>query len=252
MANGFALHGIDHLSPSSINTFTAAPALWAVERLLGYRSPSNASMSRGTAAEAGVSAALFNPTAPMQDCIDLALKEYDRLMALVSDNKRQEERDAIPGIVTEAATELRLYGIPTKPEGRQHFVSVTLDDVPVPIIGYKDWHWDQHGITVDLKSQLKLSSEISVPHARQVSIYVYGTNNQARVCYATPKKRAVYTLENAASHIEALRQTAIRMNRFLSLSKDKEELIGLLVPDYQSFYYSSPVTRAKCQQVFGF
>jgi hypothetical protein len=37
--NDFERHGIDHLSPSSLNLWAAEPALWVMERLLGRRSP---------------------------------------------------------------------------------------------------------------------------------------------------------------------------------------------------------------------
>jgi hypothetical protein len=73
-----------------------------------------------------------------------------------------------------------------------------------------------------------------------------------RFLYATPKKRACYRLENVAEHINALRQIALRMNKFLSLSTDKAELVGLLVPDFDSFYWNNSATRAKGQEVFGF
>ncbi len=39
-ANAFERHGIDHLSPSSLNLWAAEPALWVMERLLGRKSPS--------------------------------------------------------------------------------------------------------------------------------------------------------------------------------------------------------------------
>src|SRR5690606_6695403 len=130
---------------------------------------------------------------------------------------------------------------PTRPEqGAQHKVEIRLDDVPVPVVGYLDFLWEQHGIVLDLKTQLRLASEISTAHARQGAVYVKArSNHEMRFCYATPKKVGVYRLENAAAHLEAIRQIFIRMERFLRLSRDRDELMGLLVPDFDSFYWNN-------------
>jgi hypothetical protein len=49
--NGFALHGLDHLSATSLNLYAAAPALWVVEKLLRRRAPVGCAAHRGTAVE---------------------------------------------------------------------------------------------------------------------------------------------------------------------------------------------------------
>ena len=252
--SGLQQHGIEHLSPSSLNLFAAEPALWVMERLLGYRSSPGCAAHRGTAAEAGIEIGLINPDLPVAECQAHALREFDRLSALSADPSRQKEREAIPGIVEVGLAELRQYGVPTLSEtSRQHKVSVTLDDVPVPVIGYLDFLFDQHGIIVDLKTQLRLSSEISEPHARQVALYQHAHgNHQARIAYTTPKKIGVYVLENGRQHLDALRQIARRLERFLSVSKDPQELAGIVVPDFASFYWNDPATRARGREVFGF
>lgn len=254
MKDGFALHGIDHVSASQANLFAAAPALWVMEKLLGHKSAPGCAAHRGTAAERGIEAGLFEPTRPVEDCISIALDEYDRLAALSGDPNKQKERDAIPGIVRTALAELRQYGVPTRPENeRQHKIEVRLEDVPVPVIGYLDFLWDGHGILLDLKTQLRLASEIKEPHARQVALYVKAHGNyQARIAYATPSRIGVYALENAKEHLEALRRIFITMNRFLAVSKDPQELVGIVCPDYGSFYWNDPATRAKGFEIFGF
>ena len=77
----FATHGIGHLSASSLNTYASQPAAWAMSYLLKRRLPVGAAAHRGTAIEAGVSAGLFDPAKPVEDCIAIALAEYDRLTA---------------------------------------------------------------------------------------------------------------------------------------------------------------------------
>jgi hypothetical protein len=226
--NGFALHGLDHLSATSLNLYAAAPALWVVEKLLRRRAPVGCAAHRGTAVEHGVSLGLFDPALAVADCQAAALAEFDRLAALSADPNRGKEREGIPGLVETALAELRAYGPPTPPpEGqRQHRVEVVLPEVPVPLIGYQDFVWDAHGIVLDLKTQLRLASEISPAHARQGAVYVAGTNRQMRFCYATPKKLAVYALEDAAAPLVMLRHIALRLERFLRVSRDPAELAG--------------------------
>jgi hypothetical protein len=252
--NGFALHGLDHLSATSLNLYAAAPALWMVEKLLRRRASPGAAAHRGIAAEHGVSLGLFDPALPVAECQAAALTEFDRLTALSADPNRTKEREAIPGLVETALAELRAYGLPTPPpEGqRQHRVEIALPEVPVPLIGYLDFVWDAHGIVLDLKTQLRLASAISPAHARQGAVYVAGSNRQMRFCYATPKKVAVYALEDTASPLGTLQQIALRLERFLRLSRDPQELVGLLCPDFESFWWSAPEARALGREVYGF
>lgn len=243
--NGFEKHGIRHLSPTSVNLFAAEPALWVVERLLNRRGPVGCAAHRGTAAEAGIVHGLLRPEAPVADCQAVALAEFDRLTALSGDPRRAKEREGVPGIVATALPELRQYGIPQT----QVKVEKTLPGVPVPWLGFIDLFFPESGVVVDIKSQLRLSSEISTGHARQVGLYVHGTNHEARIAYCAPSKMAVYRLEDPASHVAALGNIAQRMERFLSLG-DAQFLASIVVPDPDSFYYSDATTRAICREVY--
>lgn len=246
--SGLEKHGIGHLSASSLNLFAAEPALWIMEKLLKRRGSVGCAAHRGTAAEAGIVHGLLNTDAAISECQDLALREFDKLAALSGDPRKAKEREAVPGIVACAVPELRLYGVPDE---IQHPVKVSLEGVPVPLIGFVDVGWSYHALTLDIKSQLRLSSQISTPHARQVGLYVHGTNREGRIAYCTPQRIGVYRLEDAAQQVETLRQIAIRLNKFLSLSDDRETLAGVVVPDVDSFYYSDPSTRAMAREVFG-
>lgn len=257
--NPFRQHGIEHLSASSLNLYAAEPALWVLERLLGMKHGSNAAMARGKAVEAGVHMALIHPHLSVEACIGEAERQFDAEMVLVPDTNREDERKNIAGYVTHAAAELRQYGAPT---AYQDKINVTLVGVPVPIIGFIDWRFDQHGLIVDLKTSERLPSKISEAHGRQGAIYANAHGNYGmRFCYAKPspgKKdgKAVTVLEMSgeerARHMNALRQIALRLQRFLSLSTDPKELAGLVCPNYESFYWSNPQTRADGEKVFGF
>lgn len=253
MTNGFEMHGLDHVSPSSGNLYAAAPAVWLIEKLLGFRAPGSAAMHRGTAAERGIEMGLFDHSLPVAECQAHALDEYDRLTALSGDPNRAKERDAVPGLVETALAELRQYGVPDRPEGgRQHKVSVTLEGVPVPCVGYIDFLYTERGRILDLKTQLRLASGIPNNHARQFAVYQAAHGNfDAWGYYCTPKKGALYRLDEPRQHLETLRQIFLRMERFLRLSRDPLELAALVVPDLDSFYLNEPTTRAKVREVYG-
>jgi hypothetical protein len=259
MMNGFARHGIEHLSASSLNLWAAEPAVWAMERLLGLRGPASALMARGKAVEEGIHGGLIDPQRALDACVEPALASFDREMVLNPDDRRDGERAQIPGYVEHGLAELRQYGIPS---GYQDRVEIRLDDVPVPIIGFIDWRFDQHGMVVDLKTSERLPAAISLSHARQGAIYARAHDNSAmRFAYVKPvaakkdgRAVAVYELERTEidRQLIALREIALRLGRFLALSADARELCGLIVPDYERFHWSNAVTRARGVEVFGF
>jgi len=242
------MHSISHLSASTANLFVANLPLFIMEKLLKMRTSVGCAAHRGTAAEAGIVKGLLDPGLPVKECEDHALREYDRLTALSGDPRRAKEREAVPGIVATGIKELRQYGIPDVVQGK---IVRELPGVPVPFLGYIDIHWSQHALTLDIKSQLRLSSEISTSHNRQVSLYIHGTNHEGRVAYITPAKIGVYRVDNAAQHVSDLANIAQRMERFLALSPDPRELASLVCPDVDSFYFSDPQTRSLVREVYG-
>ena len=180
-------------------------------------------------------------------------------MALSPDSRRDDERRNLAGYVATALAELRPYGVPTAYQDR---VEIRLDGVAVPLVGYIDWRFDQHGLIVDLKTSERLPAAISDAHGRQGAIYARAHGNYGmRFAYAKPKAgrsdgraTVVYelTADDLRRHLAALAQIAIRLERFLALSSDPHELAGLLVPNYDAFYWNNAATRANGAAVFGF
>jgi hypothetical protein len=244
----FERANITHLSPNSLNLFASEPALWVLQYLLGRKFGVGCAAHRGSAAEVGVQAGLLEIGRPVEECQQLALASYDRLTALSADSRRAKEREAIPGIVAIALNELRQYGTLTAYQGR---VVNRFEDVPVDILGYFDFEFAGAGVIVDLKTSLRLASEISTPHARQVAHYIAGGNREGRLCYATPAKLAVYRLENPAVHRAAMNNVARRLQRFLSISADPMELAGIVTPRVDEFWWSDPMARAAALEVYG-
>lgn len=183
----------------------------------------------------------------MQDATDdeavvEALKVYDRLTALSGDPRREAHRADIDGMVRSALAEFRPYGKPTSAQGK---IVWQPDELQVPILGYYDFAWEDHGILLDLKTTDKIPSSIKVNHARQVALYAGGIsdNVDARLGYVSPRKRAVYRLENAREHRSALLRIALTVERFLALSDDPQFFVSITAPDFDSFWWSAPSAR---------
>ena len=248
--NSFEVHGIDHLSASSCNLFAAAPALWIAEKLLGRKSQVGAAAHRGTAVEFGVTHGLLYPEADIEECVREADTKYRSLTSFSGDLKRDSEGEAVGGIVRQALPELRSYG---RNVVCQELIEWKAEGVSVPFRGYVDFRWPYHQILVDLKTQLRLASEIKRNHARQVASYAgqYGDNIDARITYATPKKVATYQLENIREHIACLIVIGRTIERFLAVSKDPQELAMLVVPDVDTFYFADPQTRQTAWEIWG-
>jgi hypothetical protein len=248
--NPFEPYGIKHLSASALNAFSGSPALYVMERLLKRSAPVGCAAHRGNACEDGITAFITGQVSTIEEARAVALKSFDRLAALSGDPKRETERDAIPDIVAQGIGALRDYG---PPSACQVAITHQFEGVAVPMIGFADFVWSNHGIVVDLKTTMRLSSEIKTNHARQVALYKAGIsdNYSARIAYVTPKKSAVYELEDARQHLAAMRNIALALQRFLALSTDPHVLAGFVAPDIDSFYFSDPRARQAAFEVFG-
>ena len=257
--NAFAQHGIEHLSASSLNLWAAQPALWIMERLLGRRTPSGITAARGKAVEHGVHLGLSNSRLSIEECVEGAEREFIRQTALSADPRREDERKKLAGWVRGALDELRQYGTP---DGYQEKIEIRLDDVAVPLVGYIDWRFSGHGLIVDLKTTERFPSKIGDAHGRQGAVYASAHGNFGmRFAYAKPapgktdpRQVTVYEMsgDDIRRHLSALRAIALSLGRFLAVSTDARELAGLIVPDFDSFWWSEPAARAAGQEVFGF
>ena len=229
-----------HHSPSALNLFAASPSMFVLERVIGLPQPVAIPAHRGVAIEDGVTLGLMNPDAPLQECINVAFARYDVLTAMSTDARREKYRATIPDMVKQALVELRAYGVPSATQG---YIEWQPKGLKLPIVGYFDFHWEQHNITTDLKTTERMPSAVKVNHARQVSLYVSSNNADPRVTYCTPKKCQTYSVENISEHRKALHQIAQRVESFLTLSRDPQFYLNITAPDLESFYWTSPAAR---------
>jgi hypothetical protein len=235
-------------SPSSLNLFSGCPSMFVLEKILGRRQPVGSPAHRGTAVEDGVTHGLMNPAATLEECNTVAFKKYDTITALSADKRREDYRADIPAMVKTGLDALRPYGVPTE---CQKFIEWKPDGLKYPIVGYLDYHWADHNITIDLKTSDKMPSAVKIAHARQVALYVTSNNADARACYVTPKKQATYQIENTNDHRNALYKMALRCEAFLSLSDDPQFFVNITAPDLESFYWSNPSARQLAFEIWG-
>ena len=247
--NPFTAYGIEHLSPSTCNLFTASPAMFVLNKCMKKSNKVGAAAHRGTAVETGVVHGLMTG-APDSECIQIANEQFWNLTALTDDPAREKEKAAVPEMVKIGLAELRPYGTPSSTQGK---IEYRFDSIAVPFIGFYDVEWDNHHILVDLKTTHALPSKISTNHARQVALYVAARGNESdpRVAYITPKKSATYRVENVSEHVKALERIGLAIQRFLSISEDPMELAKHVMPDVDSFYFKDPATRQSVFEVWG-
>lgn len=248
MTSACERHGITRWSISRLNKAQADIALLLLE-LKGVKGSVGPAAHRGTAAEAGIVAGLMDPQKPLAECQEIAVKEFDKLTVFNKSDSIDKERAAVPRIVEQGIAELRPYGVPTH---TQYKVEWRHPDLSLPFLGYADLFYEEHGIILDIKSTLKMPSSSDENHERQVASYclAISDNLDGRITYATPTKAATYRVENMKERIVSLVQIAQRVERFLSISDDIDELCGLVIPNYSLFYYDAQ-TRAAAKEIFG-
>ena len=268
--NPFERHGITHLSASSLNTARSSMAFWIISYLGNIKEGSNLLMIAGQAAEDAVSRGLFYPDYPIEECVAFAGREYMEKTAIgnFDPEKRQDKleeiigraaegrKKAFDGFVRNALTALRPYGLPTPPEPgkRQHKIEIMLDGIPVPVIGYKDFVFDNHGLDIDLKTTGRMPEDMSQEHQLQAGLYSLASDNRAqRFCYTTKSDCKVLELsaDAAKQQIDIATRIAHTLMNFLDISSDWHELAAITIPDYSNYRWGSRTTEA-AREIYGF
>lgn len=242
MQNPFERHGIDHLSPSSINLFIEQPSFWAAKYLLKFED-SGPAMWRGTAVEAGLDEFLFNKSRDTEcrdGCLRRALDRFDLEGCGLCDDRTLKERDRVPAMLAAAMRAAEGFDPPTL---RQNRVEIWLDDIDVPVWGNTDYEWETWGL--ELKTVSRMPSEITARHARQVSIYTMARDKPFKVLYVTEAKDALRELsrEDIALNMKRVQWYAHNIRRVLSVSADSAEVAALYPPDLDSFYWKGEEAR---------
>ena len=239
MTTGYEFQGITHGSASMLNQSIDSIATFVAQRLFGYRFPFGAAPKRGLAVEAGVVAVLARG-AKLSVATDHAVRQFDdetRLNTHEPVEKRDAEREHIAPMIELALEALADYGEAVVPAAGQEQVTLVCktDEWSLPIIGYLDMRFPAVDKIVDLKTTLRMPSEMSAAHQRQRAIYAKATGDAVEFLYVTPKKTAFKADGDVDAIMAEIKTHFIRLEALLRLDP---EMIRQIIPvQPESFYW---------------
>jgi hypothetical protein len=239
--NGFEKHGLTHLSASSINLYANAPDVWVVSYLFGRKTPMGPAPWRGICVEDAVVQILMGDSETA--AIDQALEKFDKRFP-IGDDKTSAERRRIQPMTQLAIEELVEFGKPEFPEDEEHpqeQISITAKGKgwSIPVIGYLDLVYPQHGVVIDLKTTGRIPSTMSAEHQLQRAIYAKAKgkgNMSVRFLYVSEKKTSM--LEDG-DPTELLAQAKVQISRMEAFLRhcDKETARAIVPVQPSSFYW---------------
>ena len=248
-SNGFERHNIDHLSASSINLWANAPDVWVMQYLHGLRTPMGAAAWRGICTEDAVVQILMGDSEAAS--IDKALAKFDKRFP-IGDEKTSAERRRITPMTQLAIEELMEFGKPEFPEDEEHpqeKISITAKSADgswsIPVIGYLDLVFPQHGVVIDLKTSARIPTTMSAEHQLQRAIYAKAKGNMdVRFLYVSEKKTSMLA---DGDPTELLAQAKVQIGRIEAFLRhcDKDTAKAIVPVQPSSFYWSGNETLRK-------
>ena len=231
--NPFKAHGINYLSPSSINTYINDTSLWVARYLFKIKSSSGASAVRGIATEF-VLADKYEKGVFDYNLLDVKFMSLCAESGIdLGDIKTAKEKKLLKDFGTIIDENFDYKDL----EAYQEKVEVQIEDMPVPIIGYIDFRFK--GKIVDLKTSTRMPTRPTEAQKRQMALYSMAyPDSSVDLFFATPKEHKRFTLKNLTMYKKQLRKVALSIQKFLSISDDKHELASLMYPNLDSWLWS--------------
>ena len=231
--NPFAVHGIHYLSPSSINTYINDNALWVARYLFGVKSSSGASAVRGIATEAALANKYEKKTFDF-NYLDMHFMSLCAESGVdLGDIKTAKEKKLLEGFGKVIDENFNYDNL----EAYQEKVSVQIDDLPVPIIGYIDFRFADK--IVDLKTTTRMPTRPTEAQKRQMALYSMAyPKSSIDLFFASPKEHKKFTLKNLSVYKKQLVKVALGIQKFLSVSDDKHEIASLTYPNLDSWLWT--------------
>jgi len=231
--NPFAVHGINYLSPSSINTYINDNALWVARYLFGVKSSSGASAVRGIATEAALANKYEKKTFDF-NYLDMHFMSLCAESGIdLGDVKTAKEKKLLEGFGKVIDENFNYDNF----EAYQEKVSVQIDDLPVPIIGYIDFRFADK--IVDLKTTTRMPTRPTEAQKRQMALYSMAyPKSSVDLFFASPKEHKKFTLKNLSAYKKQLTKVAFGIQKFLSVSDDKHEIASLTYPNLDSWLWT--------------
>lgn len=252
--NGFEKHGLTYTSASQINMFEESPAAWVARYLYGKK------FAFGVAAQVGVLTEKVVEEVLMGSEFDPALErakvQFGKNNAMVTDEKALGRINDIEPMALNALEVLKPYGEPEfieKLSGReQQKIEINCNGAgwTLPVIGYLDFVYPQHGLVVDLKTTLRIPSTLTGSHARQAAIYRAAKGNMGvKFVYVSPKKSNVLDLEDYIGPLNEVKNILNRQELMLR-HFDKEQMADIAPINLGSFYWNDSTGKEIRQELY--
>ncbi len=244
MRHSFERFGIQHLSPSSLNTWRSAPGLWARQYIARIKDGGNSWMWRGNAVETGMAALLRGETSG--EALNAAYMNFDLNALGTSEDGVETERAMIEPMLKQLAK----WKAPSELNATQIKIEYWFDPIPIPIIGYLDFAFD--GIDVDLKTTKACPKPATGPrpdHVGQASIYRAARERAGGLLYVSGANHTYFevTDEMMDEALEQMRATALSLNNFLARMDTKEDILRSLPIDYS--HWKAPKTKIPLEEI---
>ena len=239
MNDAFKTHNVSHLSASTINLWISNPAM-CLMKIAGFSSEVGPAAWRGIGVDRAVTALVQNKNMKMETALEIADIEYeDKRRSAISDFSEQKiekehthMRRCVQAAYVGIVESYRGFDF----ESSQGKVSVDIDDISVPFIGYFDLLFSDK--VVDLKSKGQAISTPPLSDCRQLSIYQKATGKTPWVVYITHKEVRQFMIEDCERHLAEIRSAALSLEKILSVSDDIEECCRFLYPDLDHWMWS--------------
>lgn len=235
--NGFAKHGIQHLSASSLNLWSNAPDAWIARYLHGEKGTFTSAPVRGQCVEQAVVATLSGQAPDV--ALAEALARFDRTFPKPSEDDL-EERANIVEMTRISVDALAGYGVPDPTEAGQERIEITcaFDTWSIPVIGFLDMSFSGLGLVIDLKTTTRVPSKMSADHQLQRAIYAKAKGNMAvKFLYASTKKTALLEDGDPGLILARAKAQIARMSAFLCHC-DKDTATRIVPHNPESFYWN--------------
>jgi hypothetical protein len=239
--NGFERHGLKHTSPSQVNMWSECPAAWVARYLFDKQFSFGVAPQIGTLTERVVAACLMGGS--FDDEVGKAEKDFLKDNAFNTSEKDMKRISDISAMAALALEELKPYGAPEFEGGlytKQREIALICkgDDWELPVKGFVDFYYPEHGLVVDLKTTLRAPSAMSMSHLRQGSIYKAASGNfGVKFLYVTPKKAVWHDVENHLEVLAGVKNILNRQEKMLRLL-DKEQMRDVVPLVESSFYWN--------------
>ena len=249
MNDVFKHYGIEHLSPSSINTYIKSPARWIIRYLYKKQLPGSPAMWRGNVVDKAVGyyfgmmpnqKSKRSLTKVQTDALDQFdyLRRDDKANGFETDqDKFDKEKELIPDYIATAVDHYKDCGDPIE---YQEKVLYEVKGIPVPLVGFLDLKYKD--VVRDLKTAQRKPNDITYAIRRQVALYGHVTGCRPIVDYVvcTKHKSEVhsYEVDNVKGHLKVLEQGAYAIQSLLSTSDTIEDIAKLVMPDFDDWMLS--------------